>query len=132
MSFALPYEEIRTESDLFLEPKHFYRKIEQIFEELGTAGPSEAWATNFLSRFHSLLAGPLGIETIHLYRRHSRGGELICATHNGKDDLAPQMLNRLAENRDLDLPWTGPLGKRLASIIPFGANHNLLLGFFTN
>src|SRR5918996_4869246 len=87
----------------FLEPKRFYRKLEEIFESL-TPGPLERFATSFLSAFYDHLAEALGITAIHLYDRSGGKIRLIKQWGSGSS-FASNSLSWLIVSEEL--PWHG-------------------------
>src|SRR4029079_8350589 len=81
-----------------LDPKHFYRKLESIFAEIGSAMPAEKYAHTFTEKFFSAFRDPLKIQTALLFD---------CLT-------TPEVISKYGDDLpDLrfhfpaELPWSG-------------------------
>jgi sigma-B regulation protein RsbU (phosphoserine phosphatase) len=113
----------------FPEPKHFYRRVEAIFEALESTGTSESFARGFLSEFRQHLAAALGVSCILLYERHSSGLILLSRTGVDCSDFREELEMEFLSRDKQDLPWITNLRKRIGAVIPAGNEGSMLMVF---
>src|SRR5262245_34244662 len=87
----------------YLEPKHFYRKIELIFALLEPGVPSRNTIENLASRFYAEFQDALNLRSVQIYER---GFGRICNlyTEGASYNLAADILT-LIEISPSELPW---------------------------
>jgi sigma-B regulation protein RsbU (phosphoserine phosphatase) len=123
-----------------IESKAFYRKIEKAFAGSDNARTRERFAAGFAPRLFEYLAGPLGLDALHLYER--RGYKLTAAKHWGahRPDIGTELQSRGAVNGSgerpdgddaiLELPWVGDTTAGRAGVFAVGALDGPLIAVF--
>ncbi len=111
-----------------LEPKRFYRRLEKIFSELETLGPSEWFARAFISRFFEEMSETLHLQSIQLYVRLSENLRLL-SSFGSIPFAAIQEIGTMFQQR-IDFPWIGSFSGQNAAVLPVGENETLLMAFF--
>ncbi|MCI0618192.1 serine/threonine-protein phosphatase [bacterium] len=112
----------------FLELKRFYRKLEEIFESL-IPGPSQKFASDFLSAFHNHLSKSLGIVTVYLYERSNGEISLIRKWGAISDEMNDALHGFL---RTEELPWFGELENQMVALVRSGQEDMQLLVFVSD
>jgi len=120
--------EKNVEKSWLLEPKHFYRRLERIFSDLETLGPSEWFARAFISRFFEEMSGTLQLQSIQLYDRLS-GNVKLLSSYGFIPFAAVQEIGTMFQFK-IDFPWIGRFAGQNAAVLPVGENETLMMAFF--
>ena len=123
-----------------IESKAFYRKIEKAFAGSDNARTRERFAAGFAPRLFEYLAGPLGLDALHLYER--RGSKLTAAKHWGahRPDIGAELVSRGAVNGSgerpagddaiRELPWVGETTAGRTGVFAVGTLDGPLIAVF--
>lgn len=109
------------------EPKHFYRKIESIFQDLETGLSAGSLVENLVSRFFGEFCRPLNIASAHIYGRRSQEIRLVSMRGNDFPDLAVDLTDLTETQREF--PWICPLKGRAVAVLPAGEDEHTLIVF---
>lgn len=107
--------------------KHFYRKMEKIFELLDPAATTVCLARSFINSFLDQLGPMLAVTRIHLYDCLSGASELTEVWGIAKDSVQLKL-----ETVPLELPWVGLSKDNLLAILPVGDDPSMLMVFFAD
>jgi sigma-B regulation protein RsbU (phosphoserine phosphatase) len=111
-----------------LEPKQFYRRLEEIFQNLNPS-PYERFAKTFVDRFVENLAISLRTETVQLYTRSEERTVLLETWGIHLPDLYQEIEIRFTgEDR---FPWFGKWGQRMVAILPIDERAQFIVVFFS-
>jgi stage II sporulation SpoE-like protein len=114
----------------YLEPKHFYRQLEDVFQELETYRDSKAFAKAFLDRFVENIAVLLRTESIQLYLRTDGQTTLLESWGTRLPDFHMEIEIRF-EGRD-GFPWFGKWDERMVAILPIDEEAESVIAFFSH
>jgi serine phosphatase RsbU (regulator of sigma subunit) len=117
----------------YLEPKHFYRKIENIFRNLETKGSSRSLMQNLISKFFCEFCEPLKLLSAHLYERTAYEIELVYTKGSFFSSIAADLLEKLGAGGDQkevqEFPWVEPLHGRIVAVLPGSKGGQTLMAF---
>src|SRR5262245_60055681 len=116
----------------YLEPKHFYRKIEKIFDELQPGGFGVGLLEDLVSRFFVEFAESLNITSAHLLDQNSDDLRIVFSKGNQTPKAVWNLLERIEGNGQKggsEFPWIDRTQGKVTAILPAGDDENLLIGF---
>src|SRR5262245_50681989 len=87
-----------------LEPKQFYRRLEKVFANLDTAGPSRLFAARFVRGFAEHFSEYLPIQSIIAIDVLSDDPEILYQWGEQKFEVSPEFISRL---NSVEIPWIG-------------------------
>jgi hypothetical protein len=117
----------------YLEPKHFYRKIETIFRNLEIKSSSTSLMRNLISKFFCEFCEPLRLLSAHLYERTADEIELVYTKGSFFSSIAADLLEKLGTGGDQkevqEFPWVEPLRGRIIAVLPGSKGGQNLMAF---
>jgi sigma-B regulation protein RsbU (phosphoserine phosphatase) len=114
----------------YLEPKQFYRRLEEVFQRLESHRNSENFARAFLDQFAKTLADLLRTESIQLYDRYENQTTLLEMWGMRLPNFHEEIKTRF-EGKDR-FPWFGEWNDRMVAILPVDEAGRFVLAFFTH
>jgi serine phosphatase RsbU (regulator of sigma subunit) len=116
----------------YLEPKHFYRKIEKIFEELRPGGFGISLLEDLLSRFFVEFSEALNISSAQLLNKNSEELRVVFSKGSQIPKAVWNLFERLEGNDQKggrEFPWIDRSHGSVVAVLPAGEDENLLIGF---
>jgi serine phosphatase RsbU (regulator of sigma subunit) len=110
-------------------PKQFYRRLENIFQNLELSPNPERFARAFLDRFAKDLADSLRTESIQLYDRSQKETVLIETWGLRLPDFHKEMEIRF--DCEDAFPWFGKWDQRMVAVLPVHEKADFVVAFFT-
>lgn len=120
-------------TNTYLEPKHFYRKIEHIFKSLERGHPSRSMISDLVSKFFSEFRDSLSLSSAHVYEKSSEEIRQLSTNGNCFSNLSVDILRIFGTSRVVkeigEFPWIDTLHGRITAILPAEEDDRILIVF---
>ena len=110
-----------------VEPKQFYRKLEELFADLGTAGSTRVFAARFSEEFYKHFVEQLGIRAVIATDLLNDDPEIIFECGAADHSFDKEFITRISNS---ELPWVGRRNGSLTAIFPVGDYPEILISVY--